>query len=134
LLLIVTLAFFSACKKSDTSSTAPIVGTWELTSHHEVYVDSLAYQITPVITDTTYTHGHSVIATFNANGTIIVTGNTQPYTGTYYTANNGVLIIISGIVTDHLQYSISGNTLTTFANESNPGFSSDQETDIYTKQ
>ena len=115
---LVGLIAFSSCKKttggSSTSATA-IIGTWEAKS---LTTTTTAPGYPPITYDTTFTHGHSVIEIFNADGTggIIDQRQTPADTtmGTYYVSNDSTYTKPTGDLdyTFGGTFSVSGNTLT----------------------
>ena len=67
LLIIVAISFLSF--KEDHRAFNLISGSWELTSQHVVYVDTITKPPSITRMDTVCIHGKSVIAKFNSDNT-----------------------------------------------------------------
>jgi hypothetical protein len=118
ILLIACIAIFASCKKSSgTPTSSAIVGTWELKSSHVVEVDSF-YSLTPIVADSVYTHGHTVVFVFNNDKSYTeIDHSTTPSNtisaGTYsLDPTLGNITLVSSTVNETDQYNITGNTLT----------------------
>ncbi|HMG82828.1 MAG TPA: hypothetical protein VK559_07315 [Ferruginibacter sp.] len=119
----------SSCKKS--SSNNSIVGSWEVTSLHEVEVDSTTTPITVTKIDTTTVHGHTIVISFFADNSLEQYDySTSPATiesvGSYLVRGDS-LTLFSGSTPSStgqtVKFSVSGNALSIFLNDSSPGSS-----------
>jgi uncharacterized protein with beta-barrel porin domain len=127
--LLFASIIITSCKKSSSTNNS-IVGSWELASAHIVSIDSTTAPITVTTTDTTVTHGHSQVLSFSADNTL--TGydytSTPPSIidgGSYFVIGDSVTIFNSGSSTgQNIHFTISGNVLTLFVQQHDPGFSS----------
>ncbi len=115
-----------SCKKDSNTS---IVGTWELSSLHEVRTDSSYTPYQVQIKDTTFAHGHSLTLQFTSVVLLLVLiidkYHTITVTGNYYLANGNVYDFSSGdtgYVNDG-RYSVTNNMLTITELGGHPGVS-----------
>jgi hypothetical protein len=126
-ILIMTAAFFCACKKSSTPTPNPVIGTWQATTAHIVTTDSSTIPATVTSLDTTYTTGKSIVFVFANDSTVYLADYTvTPSTITAvdkYQINSASITFIDQI--DSTQYSapytISGNTMSLTIPLSFPG-------------
>ena len=120
LVVISSVLIFASCKKTSgpSSPSDAIVGTWEVKTSVVIEADSTTTPATVVETDSTYTHGHTLIAIFKSDSTFTETDySTTPATsiaaGTYSLDHaNGNITLVSPTVGETDQYRIVGNTLT----------------------
>jgi hypothetical protein len=127
--LLLTSISISSCKKSSSSNNS-IVGDWELIYLNQVSVDSTTTPITVTKTDTTVTHGHSIVISFFADNTFSEYDYTSyppslSESGTYVALGDSLTIFDGSSTTgSNLGYKVSGNLLTISINSSSPGSSS----------
>ncbi len=127
--LLIASITVSSCKKS--SSNNSIVGNWEITSLHEVQVDSTTTPFTVTKTDTTTVHGHTIVISFFADNSLQEYDySTSPATiesvGSYLVRGDSLTLFNGSTPTSTgqtVKFSVSGNALSIFINQNSPGSS-----------
>lgn len=126
MLLSAGFVVFSSCKKDSDNNS--IVGSWELAKVHQVI--TVVNPPQTIDTTYTYTHGHSIVVNFNANGNYVNVDYTAGApdtisTGTYAYHGSQIISKENGTsVSDTINVSISGSTLTATQLDANSSFSS----------
>ncbi len=117
-LVFSALFIFSACKKGGDDPAVTVVGTWEVTHDKLETLDSTGKVVD--VQDSSFVHGKSEIAVFNANNTYTVRDysavpDTLVASGAYSLLGNDKLVLVPvgvGQSPDTSAYTVTATTLT----------------------